>query len=178
MLAEPWASGAVTTRLKSDETGPRHKPDLRVNDAQPGLAAGAETGIAPSAPGRLRRGHCRDGSRAPVTRSAAGSRRDRRRLIRACAAAGVLGALTWKVVCLRILDLVEHVTNAVHSAQRVVRVLSKEESLSHKGLRLGRLADANQRFGGVLYAPPTSSSSVTSMGTQRPARRPSFIQRL
>ena len=66
----------------------------------PGLAAGAETGIAPSAPGRLRRGHrgrrgliplpvglgrvrrpyrlarsdCRDGSRAPVTRSAAGSR--------------------------------------------------------------------------------------------------------
>jgi hypothetical protein len=35
----------------------RRRPDLRVNDAQPGRAAGAETGIAPSAPGRLRRGH-------------------------------------------------------------------------------------------------------------------------
>jgi hypothetical protein len=35
----------------------RRRPDFRVNDAQPGLAAGAETGIAPSAPGRLRCGH-------------------------------------------------------------------------------------------------------------------------
>ena len=33
------------------------RPDLRVNDAQPGRAAGADTGIAPSAPRRLRRGH-------------------------------------------------------------------------------------------------------------------------
>jgi hypothetical protein len=63
----------------------------------PDSQRGAETGIAPSAPGRLRRGHwgliplpvglgrlrhpyrlgrshCRDGSRAAVTRSAAGSR--------------------------------------------------------------------------------------------------------